>query len=363
MIAVQAFYKAALEPVSLWSKVTGQKNEKNAIIEINNLLSEKPIAEVSTSDIQAILSKYQLNLYRDFREGSLRELYKKYLRYCFDDNHLDEAEIQQLRHLKRLLGLSARDVEVVNHQVCLEVYERALDEVLEDHRLDDKEIDFLRQLQHRLQLPPAMVENLYQHKAQHIVMNFIKGAVANSQLSPEEEAELQTLIDNLNIHPEWAEQTQAELAKYRLFWQIENDALPPLFVPIRLQEKEECYFLGDALPYQATVAEKPRKQLNILLHHKLSEGTYWRSAPAGTFHPAETAWKQQEQGKLYLTNQRLLLRQSKQETAISLNSILDFDHYRNGILLQIAKRRPLFLAIETSADIFAMLLGKVLRER
>ena len=362
MVHVQAFYRSDLEPVSVWGKLTGQKHRKNALIEINNLLAEQPLLDISGADIQTILDRYHLNLFRDFTDGSLRELYKKYLRYCFEDNHLDDTEIQRLTHLKNILSLSDKAVRMANHQICREVYERALDDALEDQRLDPKERDFLRQLQQQLQLPQPLTDMIYQNKAEAIVINFIKGAVADRQLSPDEEAELQVLMDHLNVQPNWDEKTQAELVKYRLLWQIENDALPQIFVPLNLRSDESCRFLCDAIRYEALGAGETHPTASDTLRRKLANGTYWRNAPSGTIHLADDAWRKTESGKLYLTNRQLIFRNSDVEIMIHLDTIADFDHYRNGIFLHRRKGSSLFFAMPTSADIFAMILGRTLRE-
>ena len=363
MVHAQAFYKSELEPISVWNKLTGQKHRKNAVIEINNLLSERPLLDISGANIQALLDRYGLNLFHDFDDGSLRELYKKYLRYCLDDNHLDEEEIKRLRHLKQMLGLSDKAVRMANHQVCREVYERALDEALEDQRIDPKERSFLRGLQQQLQLPSALVDIIYQNKAQAIVINFIKGAVADQQLSPDEEEELRILVDQLNVHPRWDEKTRAELIKYRLFWQIENEALPQIFVPLKLRSDETCHFLYDTVWYDTVGHVKEFTQaMPVVLRNKLADGSYWRNAHPGTIHLANDAWRKTESGKLYITNQRLIFRTTEVEMVIYLNSIADFDHYQNGILLYRKKGGPIFFEMQNSTDIFAMILGRTLRE-
>ena len=252
----------------------------------------------------------------------------------------------------------------VNHQICQEVYERALDQALEDHRLDKKELAFLRQLQQKLQLPQALTHMIYQNKAQAIIIDFIKGAVTDQQLSPQEEDELQVLIDQLNVSPRWDEKTQAELVKYRLFWQIENDALPQIFVSLKLRPDEACHFLYDAVWYETIgrEGEKYPRMMPDTLRAKLANGAYWRNAHPGTIHLASDAWKKTESGKLYLTNQRLIFRNTNLEIIIHLDAIADFDHYQNGIFLHRKKGKPIFFAMQNSADIFAMLLGRTLRE-
>lgn len=368
MVLTQAFYPAKLEPVSVWNKVTGQKHQQNALIEINNLLAERPLLEIQGADVQAILDRYDLNLFRDFTDGSLRDLYKKYLRYCFDDNHLNDEETQRLLHLKRILGLSDKAVALANHQICEEVYARSLDEALEDKRLHAKEVAFLHQLRHCLQLPPTLENQVQQSKAADIIIRFIKGEVTEQPLSADEEEELSVLTDHLNAVPRWDERTRAELVKYRLHWQIENEALPHIFVPLTLRPEETCHFLCDAVRHEATHSGTPGAENAVrppadALRRKLANRTYWRNASGGTLHLAEDAWRATEPGKLYLTNQRLIFRNPELEMVIYLDSIADFDHYRNGILLHRTKGKPIFFATPTGADIAAMILGRILRER
>ncbi len=368
MVLTQAFYPAKLEPVSVWNKVTGQKQQKNALIEINNLLAERPLLNIQGADVQTILERYDLNLFCDFSDGSLRDLYKKYLRYCFDDNHLDAEETKRLLHLKRILGLSDKAVALANHQVCQEVYARSLDEALEDQRLHPKELAFLHQLRHCLQLPPTLENQVQQSKAADLIIRFIKGEITEQPLTTDEEEELAVLTEHLNAVPQWDERTRAELIKYRLHWHIENEKLPHIFVPLTLRPHETCHFLCDAVRQEAVHQEALGAKTTPVstadtLRHKLANGTYWRNATAGTIHLADDAWRASEPGKLYLTNQRLIFRNPELEVVVYLDSIANFDHYQNGIFLHCTKGKPVFFATPTGADIAAMMLGRILRER
>ena len=358
---VKAFYRSELEPISLWDKLKGQKSEKNAVIEINNLLSEKPIMEVTAEDIQAILDKYELNLYKNFSDGSLREIYKTYLRFCFDDNHLDEEEILRLKQLKKVLGLSDKAVEIANHHICQEVYERELDAALEDHRLDEKELHFLKQLQNKLQLPQSWVNTIYQHKAQSIIIQFVKGAIADERLSPDEEQELQALTDNLGIEPQFDAATQTGLAKYRLLWQIENGEIPAIYVPIKLRSDEHCYFLSDARVFEAKKSSKEESN-TVPLRVRLQEGNYWHSEDVMPFVSQGDAWKNLSDGKAYITNQRIIMRENDDEKSIKLTVIKDLKVYPNGLMLYRDKGKSLFVQTNDNTDVFTMILGRVLRD-
>ena len=356
----QPFYKSTPESNSIWNKLKGQSLEKIARVEINNLLAAKPVLEITYEDIQAILERYQLNLHTDFKDGSLRELYQTYLRYCFEDNHLDEKEITRLKHLKRLLGLGEADVDLVHHRVCQEVYERELEAALEDHRLDQKELKFLEDLRNKLQLPSAVATRLHQHKAQAIIFQFIKGAVADERLSPDEEAELQALVEHLQVTPAIDESTQRQLATYRLLWQVENGELPAIHVPLNLAKDEKCHYLISAI-WQDNPALPNHRPEDKSLSAKLSEGTYWKASKESvlpTNIPSDAPT-----GKLYLTNQRLLFRSDKLEKVIQLDAIVDFQPYADGVAICRNKGQNELIVLKENTEVLAILLGRVLRDK
>jgi hypothetical protein len=130
-----------------------------------------------------------------------------------------------------------------------------------------------------------------------------------------------------------------------------------------LRPDETCYFLCDAVHHTARGVASASRPSQGGLRRKLADGTYWRNASVGTIHLADDAWQATEPGKLYLTNQRLIFRNSELEMVVYLDSIADFDHYRNGIFLHRHKGEPIFLATPTGADVAAMILGRTLRER
>ena len=66
--------------------------------------------------------------------------------------------------------------------------------------------------------------------------------MADERLSPEEEKELREISKSLNLEVNIDQNTQELLNKYRLFWQIENGAIPVISAPIILQKSENCYF-------------------------------------------------------------------------------------------------------------------------
>ncbi|MEM9832690.1 MAG: hypothetical protein AAF944_18815 [Bacteroidota bacterium] len=354
----QPFYKSKLESTSFWGKLRGQKLEKNAVLEINNLLSEKPILEITPTEVQAIADKYRLNLYTDFTDGSLRELYKSYLRYCFDDNHLNEEEIGRLKHLKRLLRLTDKDIDLAHHRICQEMYERELESALHDDRLDVKERRFLRDLQTKLLLPTEVARRISLHKAKSIITEFIIGAISDEPLSSDETKELAMLIMQWNTPPALVSPTRASLAKYQLLWQLENGELPTLHIPLELSEGESCYFLTNAAWHDAS--GKVLVTNPIPLRTKLAEKTFWQPAKGSVLSKASVA--EAPIGKVYLTNRRIVYRADNQEKILNLDEILNFQPYPDGLAVLREKSRHVVFAMH-QAEVFSMILGRVLRDK
>lgn len=89
-----------------------------------------------------------------------KQLYRRYLKHCFEDKVLSEDERADLAHLRSLLHLSSADLGEIHDEIAIEVYGEAVDEVLEDFRLDDDEAEFLHALREQLGLTEKKAEQI-----------------------------------------------------------------------------------------------------------------------------------------------------------------------------------------------------------
>jgi len=119
------------------------------------------VRDVTPDQVAEAALRHGVDLDGKYR-GACRDLYRRYLKQCLDDQRLTQEERADLAHLKKVLKLNAADVATVHDEVAQAVYGQAVEQVLEDHRVDPDEADFLRELREQLELAEPVAERLYE---------------------------------------------------------------------------------------------------------------------------------------------------------------------------------------------------------
>jgi len=334
----------------------------NALREINNLIAKtQDIKTISIENIEAIAFRYKVKIHKKFK-NELQEMYYRFLRHCFEDKILSDGELEQLAHLKIIFNIGDEIIDQIHKNVSLEVFNESIDEAIADGKLDKNEKEFLDKLQTRLKLSNDIATNIYSKKAAAYLETCLNSAISDERLSPDEDNELQMIAKNLGIAFEVDKNTKDILDKYRLYWLIENGTLPIVDVDINLQKKEECYFTTQAKWYEYRRVTQRVRYGGPTFKLKIAKGLYWRAGDLGVQTVSNDTLNLIDTGLLYLTNKRIIFTGSKDPKTIQHAKILSFESYNNGIeILKDAGKSP-FLEFEKGADIFSMILGRVIRE-
>jgi len=355
------FVEAPLQEFKTKFKLFGKKPNPNAIVKLNNLLASKAVLDVTIKDVQSIVFEYRVNLKRNFPDD-IRGFYQTYFEHCLDDKFLSDEEVKELIHLKRILTLNDKDVEIIHNKVAGRIYQKAVDDALEDNVLEPEEKAFLESLQKDLRLKSTVADKIYTDSASTILNNLIDEALEDVLLTPEEEMEISELAGKLHIDYTTDKHTSQELEKYKLFWQIENGDLPVLQLNYELQEEEVCHFKMTVnwMEEDAVVSEGMRSSAEM--NEKIASGIYWKTADLGSYELASDQWKMPEQGTILITNKRVVFfAENNFFTEIPLEYISDFIAYNNGVELYINKDalHP-FIKFEKNIDLFSIILGNAI---
>lgn len=324
---------------------------------IQDAIRDKRLRRVSLEQIQIIAVSYQVNLNKEF-PSALAAYYRDYLHQCLQDRVISDAEAEDLAHLKLILGLNDQIIDALHHEVIHAVYEASVEEVLADGRLDANEQRFLERLQYDLKLSEDIAQAIYAREAKEYITRYYHYSVEDERLSPAEEQELNAIARSLGVDIDIDEHTQSALNKYRLYWVIENGRLPRLEPSVALHADEQCYLEVDAAWYEPrhkTLAER-------ISHMRFHKSAYQRVTHLDELTLSEAEWRQIDTGRVYLTNQRLILQGQAAHDEISLDKILDVQVYRNGLEVIGTSGTSPFLAIDKGLDIFLVLLGRAIRD-
>ncbi|WP_315822390.1 hypothetical protein [Paraflavitalea speifideaquila] len=72
----------------------------------------------------------------------MEEFYTVYLNYCLTDKVLNTQEIEELNHLKQVLGLDNKTINKLHTKLGEVIYRKSFQETIADGRLTKGEQDF-----------------------------------------------------------------------------------------------------------------------------------------------------------------------------------------------------------------------------
>ena len=351
-----------LKKAGFFDKFSSQKNEENALIEINNILADrKNIQSLSTSDIATILNKYKLKYTRSLQEN-MTCLYRGYLIHCLKDKKLSDEEIRDLQYLKTLFGFDDRTVDDIHNEQYDIIYRKSYQDIIKDGLISEEEKVFLNSLHNNLRLPEWIVEKITVEEATKYVQGKVDQAIEDQRLSPEEEAEIQKITSNLGVNVQLSEASKSVLDKYRLLWLIENGEIPVLSVPINLQRGERCYFQTNAELHEYRKVTTRIRYSGPTARIKIIKGFYWRAGDLKLNPVSKDVFTKLDNGYLYLTNKKILFMGSLKNVSIPLNKIICFNPYTDGVEIQKSTGRNPFFLFKHNNDVFFALLNRTLRD-
>lgn len=355
--------KPLLKP-TFFQRLFSKSQKENAIIEINNLLAlyQTDIEKVSLDNIIAISNKYKINLKQTYKVTRLN-LFRAYLLYCLTDEKLDNSEIRILKHIREILLLNEKDTETQIKLATEEIFEKQIKDAVGDGKLTEQEKENLETIRKNLLLSEDIVGKLYEKNIKEIMQKFVDEAISDERFSPDEETELNEIAKSLGIEMKIDDKSKATLDKYKLYWQIENSNLPELTPDIAIQKNEKLH-------YRARIKWLEQRRVTKRINYggptariKIAKGVYYRVGSIKTQSISQDVWQTIDSGLVYLTNKRLIFMGSKGNKTIPLAKILDIKPYKNGIDIQKDSGKNPFFEFYANADIFSMILVRLMNEQ
>ncbi len=344
-------------------KIFNKMPHENALIRINNLLAdaEKNIQQISIDNIVDIGNTYRVDLKKNFKEER-KSLYRQYLLHCLEDNHLDQEEIKTLRHLKNILMLNEKEVSQLMNNETQIAYEEQVKDAMRDGKLTGEEKKKLEKLKENLLISESVANEIYDRNAKEIFQYLLDGMIADERLSPDEENQMNEIAQSLGLEIDMTHQTQKTLARYKLYWQIENGDLPTIEPDIKIQKSENLYFTTYIDWLEQRKITKRYNYAGPTARIKIAKGIYYRAGSIGIQPVSEDVWRTIDSGQIYLTNKRLIFMGSKGNKTIKLNRILSIEPFQNGIDIQKDTGRSPFLRFSDNTDIFALIILRLLED-
>lgn len=352
-----------LSTISFFQKLLKQTVPENAVIELNNLLAEKDLLQITPNDIKTIEDRYRLSLNKEFLLN-LEEFYAVYLNHCLADKILSKQELAELSHLKHLLRLDDRTISKLHTKIGALHYRKSFEEALTDGRLGRDEEDFLNKLAHTLQLPRELADKISVETRKTFVEQYVSNILTDQRMSPAEEQELQAISRSLNVNITLSEQTKGQLSKLKLYWAIENLDLPVIQPDIVIQKSEVCHMKIQRVNWHELRSVRQRTSYSgYSTGFRIAKGFYLRSGSNSAQSYSIDTMKLIDTGSLYLTSKRIIFTGTRKNSNIRIDKILNFTPYTDGLEIGKETGKSPVLQMAQHADIFCMMLERLLNER
>ena len=350
-----------LKKASFFQKLFNRQPKENALIEINNLLATKNIRDISEEDLSDISEKYKLNLHQAFLADFL-EMYTAQLKYALVDEKLTEDELDELRTLKELFGLSQSQVISIQEKLTGEIYRRHMTSAVSDGVITSQEEENLQKLQRELCIPNGLVERISSQIKSIRVHQFVDGVISRGSVSPKEEEEIKLLAKNLNCPIQLDSTKQNTLNRMKMIWTIQNGELPTVSSDINLTGKEQCFFNRPAEWFQCKTITTRVNYAGPTARIRICKGVSYRIGSAKVQRVSSQVLAPIDSGCLYVTDKRIILLGAHKTTTIRLNKIVSFTPYDDGIELFKESGKSIIIKIDTDMDLFNLLLSRILRD-
>lgn len=357
------FPSRELKPQTWWQRATGRRPAENAFAEINNLLADaQSVRDVQIDHVTGILLRYKVSSLEPFN-AEARQLYAKLAVEAIRDGVVTPEELEDLRHLRRLLGLSDTETRAVFNEHAQAYYDESVRGAVADGILTPEETVTLDQLRRSLCLDEALANRILLGGSRAALQAFMSTAIADGRLSPEEDEELERISTSLGVKLPQGDADALKLAKARVLWAIENASVPELELDVVLQRAEVGHFSTPAVLYEMrTVTDRvdhhgPRVRLKVM------KGVYWTAGSTTLSRVTREQLTEISKGTLYVTSKRLILVGSPRNVTIRMNTIVDIHEYTDGFeVVRSSGRNAVFTTRPGSADLLAAMIARVARD-
>lgn len=235
------FRKMPLRQRSLFQKLFKQYPEENAVIELNNLLALQPIRSITPGDVVAIEQRNGISLAKEF-PLNLEEFYAVVFNAAFRNYTLSDEDAKNLTHLKNILYLDDSSVAHLHEKTGIPIYSKAVVKVISNGAVSPDERSFLSKLRTDLRLPDAVARKIWEQACAAYLEACVKKIIASQSFPPAMQEELKEKAANLGVPLSLSADQGEQLARLKLYWDIEHGPLPVAEADINLQKSEVCYF-------------------------------------------------------------------------------------------------------------------------
>lgn len=347
---------------SLWNRVSGSENSKNAFIVFNNLLAEKGIMGVERSHVIEICQQYKIKDWKTEFQAELRNCFLLAIGNFLSDLNIDESEVSQLNRLVELCCITNEEKMAIYQKAGASAYDELFVSFVNDEILTDSEKEILLKLKTTLSLSEESIQKLINARVHEIAERSMNEILVDKQIGPGELEAFIAKCSNLGVNYTFNEESQKVLDDYKDNWRLENEPLKEIEVSINLQKGEVCYYITNVTWHEIRTITQAYSYGGPAIRFKIVKGIYFRGGRTAVRRITSDQLTELDAGKLYVTNKRLIFDGLVRNTTIPYKSVLAIEPFEDGIRVEKEKgKSPVFQTLSTDHKL-SIVLGRIFSE-
>jgi len=333
--------KSLVEPKGI-DKLLKRIPTENFLVEVNNLLANNSLDEISAGQIQQLADKYQLKDAPKKFKTELMQMLKDFLTQHLGVWGDEYNDFSSVRKLQNILGISEVDFEKEYKPLAIEMFtKQAVKTLNRTKKYQDEETKEFEQLSKQLNLTTDEAEQVVNEVRVNIIEEYSEKMIADFRVSPEETETLERLCKDLDVTID--SRSRELLKKFQLLWNIDNGELPVYEPSILLQKNELCHYKANVNLYESRKVAEKINYRGSTYRWRITKSWSYRLGSIQTSRTSKDVMTLIDNGVLHVTNKRIVFTGKKGNKAIQYSQIVDLTPYNDGVeIIKATGKSPTF---------------------
>ena len=221
---------------------------------------------------------------------------------------------------------------------------KQIDAALDDEKLTCEELSDVLLSANTLRISETAAKNLLSNKLRAIGQRKIQAIVNHvfetDRFSPANEEEMRRIAHDLKLN---FDTDLTPLASRRFLWEIDNGwpiELQPIAVDLNLNRGEQCFHRCSATWSQVKTVRKREGSVGGAVRFRVAKGVSFSVGKAVPVYSSSEQLLPISDGRLYVTNQRVVFVGSRRSTETKFRSIAYLHRYSDAVEIQKTRGKP-----------------------
>jgi len=355
--------KSLVEPKGI-DKLLKKIPTKNFLVEINNLLADKSIDEITPGKIIALAEQYKIKNPLDMFGNELVQLLRDFLNEHLNNRLSGTNDFQSAKKLQGILGLSDSVFEKEYRPKALGIFRKQVSDTLYRTKKYNEQKPQFETLGKQLGLTAQEQEQILNEVRQSIVQEYANKIVDDARISPQEKEALDQLSKDLDVTLSLDSESKKVMERYSSLWQIENGKIPIYETDIFLQKNETCHYLAFVELYELRKKTTGYQYRGPTARVRIAKGLYFRAGNLKTTRETKDVMTLIDSGNIYVTNKRILFNGKKGNKVIKYSSIIDLTPYTDGVeIIKGTGKSPVFQLSNDDGEIICATITRLITDQ